>query len=286
MNEILILPPTSLNEKGLTVQKRIRNYDYPMHMHSFFEIEYIFSGQGTMFVNGTNYEITDNTLFFLTSMDIQAVHVTKPINFINISFSDSWIAEDVRSLIETNIIISDFKSEFFEMLYTEFKKPQILNYRYIKNLLNCLLIQIFRSANNNADNNNNDNNAIYIRKTLQYIHLHFRTQITIELLANQINLSPNYLCTVFHKTTGKTIFEYLTDFRLGFATKLLIYTDQSLTEICFNSGFNSYSHFMRTFKSKYNCTPKQFRKENASNTLKFNKSLYPLAYYDEPENIY
>lgn len=264
----MILNPKVLTKKGLTIQKRTRNYDFPTHIHTYFEIEYIFSGQGIMTINGKEHEIKDNTMFFLTPMDFQSMHnISKPIEYINISFDELWIAEDVHDLISNNIILDNFKSEIIDMLYNETKKSQILNYRYVKNLLNCLLIQMLRAVKSTDNEINSNKNTGHIPRVLQYIHLHFKDQISIDLLSKQVNLSPNYLCTVFRNITGKTIFEYLTDFRLDFAAKLLIYTEQSLTEICFNSGFNSYSHFMRTFKTKYNCTPKQFRKGNTSDEI-------------------
>ena len=69
----------------------------------------------------------------------------------------------------------------------------------------------------------------------------------------------------FKKRTAKTFVEYLNDFRLGIATRMLINTTQSINEICEESGFNNLSNFNRIFKKKKGCTPKQFR-ENFSKT--------------------
>lgn len=286
MEKILTMQSEFLTSSGLAIQKRGRNYDYPIHVHEFFEIEYIYSGKGEMLINGKSYEINPHSLFFLTPMDFQALKITEPIKTINISFNESWVAEDVKNALDACIVLYDFESAFFEAMYREYsdEKPGILNYRYTKSLLNCLLIQILRSVDSVSDSYENTS---YIYKTRKYIHLHFKLPISIEQLANNVNLSPNYLCMIFHKEIGKTILEYITDFRLSFAAKLCSYTDTPITQICFESGFQSYSHFTRVFKAKYGLTPTQFRREKLKSEIKFEKPVYPhLTEFDEPDNVF
>lgn len=273
MKKILVMSSECLNENGLVLQKRVRNYDYPTHIHDFFEIEYIYSGSGEVIINGKSYELKPGTFFFLTPMDLQSMKVSEPVKYLNISFDETWIENDVRNAIVSHNVIYDFVSDFFEMLYAEYSKkdPEILNFRYIKGIFNCILIQMLRSSDSVCSI---EANSSYIHKTLQYIHLHFKNPISIEILAKNVNLSPNYLCSVFHKSIGKTVLEYLTDFRLDFSAKLLIHTELPVTQVCYESGFQSYSQFARTFKSKYDRTPKQFRQEGSKSDPTFKAPNY------------
>ncbi len=61
---------------------------------------------------------------------------------------------------------------------------------------------------------------------------------------------------------GITIFDYVTSVRIERAKHLLLATDRSCTEICFEVGYNNQSYFSRTFKSVVGLTPRQFRGHN------------------------
>lgn len=63
----------------------------------------------------------------------------------------------------------------------------------------------------------------------------------------------------FRLRTGKTLFDYIIDIRLGFATRLLVDSTRTIAEICYDCGFNNLSNFNRMFKRKKGCSPKEFR---------------------------
>lgn len=59
---------------------------------------------------------------------------------------------------------------------------------------------------------------------------------------------------------GITLFEYLNQIKIEFACKLLIDQDLSITEVCFDSGFNNISHFNKQFKKITKVPPSEYRK--------------------------
>jgi len=59
--------------------------------------------------------------------------------------------------------------------------------------------------------------------------------------------------------TGKSFVDFVNEIRLGYATRMLIESNRSISEICYECGFNNISNFNRTFKKKQNCTPTEFR---------------------------
>jgi AraC-like DNA-binding protein len=67
------------------------------------------------------------------------------------------------------------------------------------------------------------------------------------------------LSRFFKARTGKTFVDTLNEVRLGHASRLLIDTTQSITEVAYKCGFNNMSNFNRLFKKKKVCTPKEFR---------------------------
>ena len=86
--------------------------------------------------------------------------------------------------------------------------------------------------------------------------------MTLDTLAALTHLSRNYFSELFSSSTGRTFKSYLIDLRLRQACRLLANTDMSVTDVCYASGFDSFSNFMRTFKSRHKVTPLKFREDN------------------------
>ena len=78
-------------------------------------------------------------------------------------------------------------------------------------------------------------------------------------MADLVGMTPSSLSRFFKFRAGKTVSEYIIDIRLGCASRLLVDTTNSITEICYDCGFNNLSNFNRIFKKKKGCTPKEFR---------------------------
>jgi len=72
---------------------------------------------------------------------------------------------------------------------------------------------------------------------------------------------------VFKEQMGITIIDYVTSVRIERAKHLLLATDQSCTEICFEVGYNNQSYFTRTFKALVGMTPRQFKNQNQRSGL-------------------
>ncbi|MFZ6011942.1 MAG: AraC family transcriptional regulator [Bacteroidota bacterium] len=100
-----------------------------------------------------------------------------------------------------------------------------------------------------------------IDKIFTYSFSNFHKLITIEDVAKVANVSPYYFCKYFKARTSKRYVEFLNEVRIGHACKLLIENKLSITQICFESGFNNLSNFNRHFKSLLKKTPREYIKE-------------------------
>jgi AraC-like DNA-binding protein len=100
-----------------------------------------------------------------------------------------------------------------------------------------------------------------INRIYEYVMKHFQEPISIEEASGLINMCPSAFCRYFKKRTRKTFTLFLNEIRIGHACKLLIEEDLSVTEICYQSGFNNISYFNRQFKAIKNITPQLFRQE-------------------------
>ena len=110
---------------------------------------------------------------------------------------------------------------------------------------------------------------------LNYIDSHFNEKISLEYVAEQINLNPCYLLTLFKKETGKTFAGYVLDMRIHTAICLLTKTDYTYTQIAYSLAFCSQSHFTKVFRKFTGYTPKQYRMNF------YNTNLTAIEYYSE-----
>lgn len=92
----------------------------------------------------------------------------------------------------------------------------------------------------------------------------FSEQLSLENLADQVGLSPGYLCQAFKRHTGKTPFQYLIDRRIQAAMLRLRTTDQKVLSIALDCGFNDLTYFNRTFKRLAGCSPTAWRGQSRS----------------------
>ncbi|MGM9625765.1 MAG: helix-turn-helix transcriptional regulator [Eubacteriales bacterium] len=106
-----------------------------------------------------------------------------------------------------------------------------------------------------------------VRKTKQYIETHADKRIRLADIAYAVSFSPNYLHTVFHRGTGMTPREYLTEYRLRHAAELLSTTSLAFSEIAERCGFSSQQYMSTLFRQKFNMSPSQFRRESEHNYL-------------------
>ncbi len=92
-----------------------------------------------------------------------------------------------------------------------------------------------------------------------YLMKNYRDEVNLGSLASLVNMAEGSLCRFFKSNMGLTIFEYLNKIKVEFACKLLMDEDLSITEVCFDSGFNNLSYFNKQFKKTTGTAPTQYR---------------------------
>lgn len=108
-----------------------------------------------------------------------------------------------------------------------------------------------------------------IQKIDSYIRANYNKRITVEQMADLINISPIAFSRFFKAHTGSNFTDYIADIRIGLVTRQLADSSKSISEICYDCGFNNISNFNRIFKSKKGCSPKEFRDIYKKNKMLF-----------------
>lgn len=92
-----------------------------------------------------------------------------------------------------------------------------------------------------------------------FIADHYTEPLRIKEIARRVNLHPSYAMSLFRKAFGISMLDYITQYRLAHAQRLLITTDANASEIALASGFGSVSRFYAAFKSAYGQAPRKYR---------------------------
>lgn len=96
-------------------------------------------------------------------------------------------------------------------------------------------------------------------KLAEFIGLHYQEELSVEDVAAAAGLHPNYAMTLFKRSCGMSIWEYLTRMRVSHAQRVLLTTEDKVLDVAMTAGFGSASRFYETFTKVVGCTPKEYR---------------------------
>jgi len=92
-----------------------------------------------------------------------------------------------------------------------------------------------------------------------YLNVNYREPIVLEDLGKYFYKNPSYLCSLFSKSVGKTIFEYITSTRINNAKKLLRTSNCKVADVAIQVGYENQKYFYQVFKKNVGITPSQYR---------------------------
>lgn len=267
---ILVENIENSREKLLIRRKHLKNYD--LHWHDCFEIELVLRGSAVQVLNGDRYKMTPGYIYLLNPTDFHSIE-TDGATVYNIMFSEEMLDKEVLKKIlsiKKNII---FKLDNREMQNIEFLISRML-YEFvhytdysntiIQNLMECLFIMIIRKCDF-KEKDTSDSEPDSIKNSILYLHSHFRENPTLTQLSEAAGLNRNYFSSLFHSTTGKTYKEYISSLKLDYAKKLVLTSNVPIKEVCYASGFNSLTNFLRAFKETYGVSPGVMRSQKKNN---------------------
>ncbi len=250
----------------ISVSRRELSKDFKNHWHEYFEIEIILSGSGRQVLNGKEYPMLRGSAYLLRPTDFHEIRVDSKMELYNVVFSAGLLSDELLQVIlneDNNMFVNVDQMQFEEvtaiakLMYNEFGSGNAYKKQYMHNLLECLFIWMLRRMDI-PHPQKEEPLKTPVQKAILYMHLNFKDSPTLTETAREINLNPNYFSEMFRKATGQTYISYLTTLKLNYAKKLLRSSGLSVTEICFASGFNSMSNFLKVFKERHGKSPTSF----------------------------
>jgi len=99
-------------------------------------------------------------------------------------------------------------------------------------------------------------NNVYV-----YVMQNFRDEVSLGTAAELVNMTPNAFCRFFKRHTQKSFSKFVNEMRIGHSCKLLMDKQLSISDICYQSGYQNLTNFNKFFKSIMGKSPREYRKE-------------------------
>ena len=259
------------------------HFSYPLHFHSEYEIIYIKEGTGTRFLGNsiTKFQAGDilligsNLPHFMKSDDTYHLgNADLRVKGTIIQFEKEFMYSAINHYSHF-VKIKNLFQESQRGIYfagASFPKLQDLIERIpLENGLNQLMLFLeilkeMSETDNRQTISTTDfiNETIYdtarIDKIMSFLNKNYTRHISLEEIASFAAMNASAFCRYFKSKTGKSFKNYILDMRIGYACKLLLMEDMSISQLSNECGFETISHFNKTFKKNTGHVPSQYRK--------------------------
>ena len=251
------------------------------HYHSYYEIYYLLSGERLYFIRDRSYAVEQGDIVFISKQELhKTMHSGSPsLERAVIHFNDDLFGHSESD--HASLLLSPFRQESHVLRLPKHEKPYIeqlmrrmlreMNdklpgYELIpRNTVTELLLIAARSFQTLEPVQLHNNSPIHAKmfEIVHYINHHYAEPLTLARLSQQFYISPYYLSRIFKQTTGFAFSEYMILTRVKEAQRLLRHTLMSISGIAAAVGFDSFSHFGKTFKRVTKQSPREYRKNHA-----------------------
>lgn len=246
------------------------------HRHDYYHILYVKNGQGEHTIDFKSYEIKANSIFFVSPGQVHALEIDPSVEGYVVSFNADFyhFHDNIQKLMDYPFFHSISNAPMLQLDNSNANIQAVLddmNVEYLtaekgkeallRALLEVLLIRAARMYHQ-TDSDKAPNHLTFQLRTLEaLIDAHFKTSKLLNNYAEMIHISPKHLNSLCKKGLNKTVSNLIHERTLIEAKRLLLFTDQSITEIAFELGFSDKSYFMRFFKKQTNLTADAFRNQ-------------------------
>ena len=275
--------PLSSKDCFILIERQKTNFNFPIHIHPECELNFIENAKGAQRIVGDSIEeIDEEELVSVTNPHLEHAwkdyrNVSKNIHEITIQFHPDLLTD---TFLNKNQMISIRQLFRHAERGVAFSRESIAKVRPLLKTLTCendsfyslikLLIILHelsidkgmrelstgQFAANVMHQHSSDES---LGRVMDYLSRHYSEVIRLSEVAEMVNMSESSFCRFFKQHTSKSFIDFLTDIRLGAASRALIDSSLSIAEIGYDCGFNNLSNFNRIFKKKKGVTPSEFR---------------------------
>ncbi|MBN1349229.1 helix-turn-helix transcriptional regulator [candidate division KSB1 bacterium] len=237
-----------------------------LHAHkNDYQLIYIEKGSGSISIENNTYTVSSHDLICIYPNQLHRSNDEAPGYFELIEIL-WYFKEAIQPELNLNPVMKlKPGSQIVRSLQRLVKEALLKRREYkilMKIIMSDILVQLERLEPDSAipgEDNSNSSSRYRVKKVLEYIHLHYRNDISLDDLSEIAGVSSPHLCRIFPRITNYSPINYLIKIRLDIAVDLLKNSDYTISEIAEMVGFEDIYYFSRVFKKWKGMPPRKFR---------------------------
>jgi len=262
-----------------------------LHSHDYMQIWYVTRGLCNHWIEGYSHDMVSGEAFILPP---NMVHKTKlgpnteilcsefsldyflperkgngmlalKEKILDFSFMDYFMVaeDDVKPKLSLSPKHQSFVENLMRSMLTEYSCDEPFSIQFLQTYIIQLLLIFAREYHDMPTQREAaavlQNYKILVQDAIAFIDAHYSEALHLEEICKLFMVSKTYFCYIFKLLTQRTFVEYVLNLRIHKAMVSLSQTNESITDICYNVGFNDLAHFSRTFKKIVGVSARTYR---------------------------
>lgn len=256
------------------------DFNFPLHFHPEYELNFIHKGSGVRRVIGDHIgEISDYELVLVgpnlphcweihkcTSKEIHEITIHIHKDLLDEKLLSRRVFKSIRDMLNRSLHGISFSEKTIQEVMPrlmELPKTSGIDYflEFVSILHDLSISRNQKLLSTTFSNFDNYENSDKIKKVHEFVQDNFQRKISLDEISELVNMTAVSFNRFIKKRTGRTFISYVNNMRISYASRLLLETDLSVGEIAYKCGFNNLANFNRMFKKIKNNTPSEFRTE-------------------------
>lgn len=253
-----------------------------IHSHNFYELFLIVKGEVLHLINDKVQKLNEGTLVFIRPSDIHSYQRSdkKECQIINLAFRQSTVKELfsflsggfpsdflMNSKLPAQVNLSASEKEMLSVKLEYLNTMSREDKSKIKSTARVLLFEIFTKYFSANFDNQKKQTPEWLDSLLSEMQKKENFTGGIRQFYRLTNKTPEHLSRVLKKYLNSSPTDYINELKLNYAANLLSNSDESISIISIEVGYENLSHFYHLFKKKFNTSPSSFRKQNHKNII-------------------
>ena len=276
------------------------------HIHNEFEIFIVLKGSGIAKIKNKSYSLKAGDIFLINSGEVHS-YMRDPLYtldvedtddvplFLFVQISNHCLREyfpQIRTTIFNSCNLRDYLSDeeansminlLVQSAKLYFMEDPLYQLNVLSNIAKVLVScykEVPHEIISEAQKTNLKQKNLRVERIISYIDANFETQIRLQDLAEQENLSPTHFSHLFTSLFGVTFQNYVNIKRMEQCIRLMPNKEKTLLEISYESGFSDPKYMNRMFIKHFGYTPKEYRRRMGAEQVEVKQVIH------ETETIY
>ncbi|MCF8300466.1 MAG: AraC family transcriptional regulator [Haliscomenobacter sp.] len=274
----------SLNQSFLVKKLQEPFFDPNWHFHPHYQLFTVIKGTGTRFIGDDIRHFEEGDTVFLgpnmphlwrsdrnyfekeSQLQTEGIVVYFKEDFLGNDFFEKPEMFDIKSFLKNSERGLDLTGTLGTEMVNDLKELLgLTGFEGISKLLNILhKLSVTNDyqyiSSSNYTNTHKISETERMRIVHEYVLKHFKENINLSTVASLSNMTEAAFCRYFKSRTNKTFSDFVKEIRIGNACKILQDENKSISQTCYESGYNTVSNFNNQFKSLKGVSPLQYQK--------------------------